>query len=508
MAFQRWYRKTLTSRRFLATITKGSSSDYAGYNRKRCNTIKEILSTEETYVGNLGTLLNNYIRPLREQGILSLGEIEGIFCNIADIYEVNCLFLSEVRQAVESWPAQTEISYPFKHIVTMMPLYSLYMRRYEHSGKVLCGCLLAKPELGEFLSHQPIKDLSHFLIMPIQRLPRYQMLLNQLISVTPKEHRDRQQLRAALNQVVEVVAAINELKKQEEDMASVMKILAGFESLTPMPLNMPDRRVLFSGFVIPVSTKKIPPIHKPGSTRWFLFNDLFVSASPAGDGVFVANSFFIFKFFQIQRVWDPPNSFCITMFSPYAVSVVLPGTVEQSADLEKWLALSPPLPLPLPDLPNMRVSSFLLGELHIRLPTISGLPPSIASSKVYWEIIKGRKKYVKSPEAVSEASGVAQWPDFQATLCISGSSGISSKALSATRARLHHRLHPLFRHTRINFLIKSGPGHVVAAFDFCVQFLTETKHTLIQIPLTAASTPLQPGASAQIWLSFESSVEK
>ena len=51
--------------------------------------------------------------------------------------------------------------------------------------------------------------LNAYLIMPIQRIPRYRMLLEVLVGSTPEEHSDYKQLSEALGVVRDVANYIN-----------------------------------------------------------------------------------------------------------------------------------------------------------------------------------------------------------------------------------------------------------------------------------------------------------
>jgi len=57
--------------------------------------------------------------------------------------------------------------------------------------------------------------LMNLLITPVQRIPRYEMLLKQLIKYTPKEHPDSKNINKAYTSVLSVADFLNEGKKQD-----------------------------------------------------------------------------------------------------------------------------------------------------------------------------------------------------------------------------------------------------------------------------------------------------
>jgi plasmid stabilization system protein ParE len=64
-------------------------------------------------------------------------------------------------------------------------------------------------------------DLQTFLLGPIQRIPRYEMLLRDLLRKTDKEHGDHANIKAALNKIEEIMKYINDQKRNSEQIAKV-----------------------------------------------------------------------------------------------------------------------------------------------------------------------------------------------------------------------------------------------------------------------------------------------
>lgn len=94
-----------------------------------------------------------------------------------------------------------------------MTLFSL--ETYERCSKIP----IFVSTLSKCQSLQEVKqqDLSSLLIMPIQRVPRYYMLLQKLIELTPSYHKDLPGLQKALQEISKTATAINESKREEEN---------------------------------------------------------------------------------------------------------------------------------------------------------------------------------------------------------------------------------------------------------------------------------------------------
>lgn len=73
-----------------------------------------------------------------------------------------------------------------------------------------------------------LADIGDFLIQPIQRVPRYQLLLKDLLKVTPPTHLDYSSLLKALAKIEGVNKFINEKQREYESMTQVQNLQARF----------------------------------------------------------------------------------------------------------------------------------------------------------------------------------------------------------------------------------------------------------------------------------------
>lgn len=84
-------------------------------------------------------------------------------------------------------------------------------------------------------------NLEQLLIMPVQRLPRYALLLEALLKLTPEDHSDRHALIEAQEKVKGVLSGINTKAKEYETVSMVAKIekkVSGF----PADFQLEDRK--------------------------------------------------------------------------------------------------------------------------------------------------------------------------------------------------------------------------------------------------------------------------
>lgn len=70
-------------------------------------------------------------------------------------------------------------------------------------------------------AHNQGLDLRGFLIMPVQRVPRYKVLIEELLKVTPDHFPDKEPLKQALKSIKETATFIDETTRFKEGLTSV-----------------------------------------------------------------------------------------------------------------------------------------------------------------------------------------------------------------------------------------------------------------------------------------------
>ena len=134
--------------------------------------------------------------------------------------ELGALFLPMVRVCRDLSGATDEGSQAF-----YLKSYSTYVNHYQTAVQ-----LMAKKKddraLQSMLNHlRPSaggKGIKDYMIMPVQRIPRYQMLLAELLKATWPSHLDRANLVSAHAKVQEVAVA---LENQSADASSIAKVM-------------------------------------------------------------------------------------------------------------------------------------------------------------------------------------------------------------------------------------------------------------------------------------------
>lgn len=156
--------------------------------------ISEIISSEKMYIHQLELILKYFMKPLLEKQILRYDNFNTIFGSIESISNINIELLNEI----ESNPGN--IANAFLKLAPYFKLYSVYAYDFRKSLGVLQELQSKNKEFSKFLANQESRPevsqkLSALLITPIQRVPRYRLLLKEVIAFTSQTDPDYDFLR-------------------------------------------------------------------------------------------------------------------------------------------------------------------------------------------------------------------------------------------------------------------------------------------------------------------------
>jgi len=214
---------------------------------------KEILDTEIAYVDNLKICIENYYKPLKaaaeskKTSILTVEQLRKLFSDIEIIHGLNSQFKESVQQRVEKWSNTQCISDVFLNIVGSFKVYTNYVQNFDQSLGVL-ETLKKNTKWAAFeeeaKSKEEVKQMAidSYLIMPIQRIPRYSLLVSDLVRHTWTDHQDYENLTKARDRMEEVASYLNSKKR---DFENIQKLLTVQTSITGCDITIAEpHRVL------------------------------------------------------------------------------------------------------------------------------------------------------------------------------------------------------------------------------------------------------------------------
>ncbi|KAJ3179188.1 hypothetical protein HDU87_003147 [Geranomyces variabilis] len=215
---------------------------------RRRKIAEEIVATERTYVRELDALADIYVRPLREEGVFGDREMELVFANVLTLLKFHKETLLPDFEAKLADPAQP-LGASFRAMASSLVAYEAYYNNFDaasgyiallesigatssssssssYSSRPTRQMRALKPLAKRFRAfalrakrnprHASQISLQSFLILPVQRLPRYKLLIDTLLKSTAVTDADRGNCEAAAQEVAAAVMQCNERKRDFE----------------------------------------------------------------------------------------------------------------------------------------------------------------------------------------------------------------------------------------------------------------------------------------------------
>jgi len=266
--------------------------------KKRSLLAQELLETERSYVFHLEMLVQNYLNPLRsaidnKNEIISSADIKNIFGGTEVIYQCNSSLLKTLEQRLALWTNDQTLSDIFFEMTVCLKAYNPYLSSYGNAVNAI-DRNMTNPRFIAFLKDEVRArvskgiSLEDLLFAPIQRIPRYVLVLQELAKCTPFYHRDFFPTLESLAKVKQFADKANEYKREFENSTKVLTIQQSIISKTPLKLFAPHRRLVREGKLSEMG-------RKPKPRHCFLFNDLFLVTKSKKQGVDLRHELFLTK---------------------------------------------------------------------------------------------------------------------------------------------------------------------------------------------------------------------
>jgi len=197
--------------------------------KKRQQIINEIIDSEKVYLRGLTILVKEFNVDIVNKFANLLLEFHGVFevdlrisSNIAEVFDKNADYLKMGNPYVEGY--------------TEMMQKIVELRKKKKFQK----------KLSE-LKQKGFADISSYLITPVQRVPRYLLLLTDLLKHTPAKHPQYEVLTRALDKVRSVAHVLNEAGRRIEEMNILYQLELEIKGQTT-PIIQSGRRFIEKGW--------------------------------------------------------------------------------------------------------------------------------------------------------------------------------------------------------------------------------------------------------------------
>ena len=181
-----------------------------------------------------------------------------LFGEIETIINLNDNLLTSLRENKKD----DKIGEAMLQFIPFMKMYQNYINNHENSSKILEERKEKHSVFRDFLDEQRNNEkargqaLASFLILPIQRVPRYELCLREIIKLTDPDNSDLPNLKNCYEKVQGVNLSINKDINDFHDREMVKSVEARFAMGQDVSLVAPARKYVREGHLKKVSRKK------------------------------------------------------------------------------------------------------------------------------------------------------------------------------------------------------------------------------------------------------------
>jgi hypothetical protein len=309
---------------------------------------KEFVDSESRFLQTLDIFITVFISPCLSAAsstASSLGKIaidprvQVFFSSVLQIFTLNKQFLSELSQCVDEWNSSihsqstTKMGQIFLHYAPLFKIFSQYARDHEAVSNLLLTAVEKKgSKFSTFItsceSNQLCKGqtLASFLIAPVQRVPRYRLLLEELRRRTPPDHPGQKDLFSAIEQSNQAALHVNQTIKDREMREKLMELERKFVSKIDLRETLQPRWLIREGL--------LQRLTRRGATTYYfhLFNDLLLYSEDTVKGYKLHRRVALADRFSVSELPSKPRELQIS--SPQKSFVIC---TKSESDKKQWL---------------------------------------------------------------------------------------------------------------------------------------------------------------------------
>ncbi|CAD8154557.1 unnamed protein product [Paramecium octaurelia] len=283
---------------------------------KRRKVYEELIQTETTYLADMKIVLEKVLKNVKELKLLPENEIQKAFSNISQIYDLNKTFLRELQKKLEFYHNNVCVGQIFLKYIPFFKMYFQYLQEFNIDQISILRNQYQ--DFDNFLKNLEEAcvfkggDLNSFLIKPVQRLPRYSLLITSVVKYTWKDHPDYQDLQKTLNSFASVTQQIDLLMGNILKNQALFELQYKFFNLINVQIVESTRQFILTESLSMINEGKEEPINL------YLCTDLIVLTKINEENQkYIKESLITYSFLDIQSHYESEQlpSLIFTLFS-------------------------------------------------------------------------------------------------------------------------------------------------------------------------------------------------
>ncbi|XP_016405663.1 FYVE, RhoGEF and PH domain-containing protein 4-like [Sinocyclocheilus rhinocerous] len=244
----------------------------------------ELLQTEKAYVARLNLLDKVFYAKLIEEArkdTFTMDVVKNIFSNISSIHTFHSQFLlPDLEKRMGEWTSTPRIGDILQKLTPFLKMYAEYVRNFDHAMDLLKQWTDRSPPFKaiilEIQSQEACGSLSlqHHMLEPVQRVPRYEMLLKDYLKKLPQDHIDRRDAEKSLEIIAMAATHSNTAIRKTENLKKLLEIyeMLGEEE----DIVNPSNELIKEGHILKLAARNTSAMDR----YLFLFNNMLLYCVP------------------------------------------------------------------------------------------------------------------------------------------------------------------------------------------------------------------------------------
>uniref|UniRef100_A0A668ABI5 FYVE, RhoGEF and PH domain containing 4b n=1 Tax=Myripristis murdjan TaxID=586833 RepID=A0A668ABI5_9TELE len=323
-----------------STIGGGEPNDEESVEQKLYKVANELLQTERAYVARLHLLDQVFCLRLTEearQGSFPAEVVRNIFSNISSIHSFHSQFLlPDLENCIIHWREKPGLGVVMLQHAPFLRMYADYIRNFDQAVELVRTWMERSAAFRNIIQDIQSQEvcgsltLQHHMLEPVQRVPRYELLLRDYLKKLPEDNPEYSLAHKSLQTISMAAVHSNSAIHKAESLKRLLEI---YEMVGEEEVVNPANEFLREGRLLKLAARNMSAMER----HLFLFNNFLLCCTPkfclVGQRYTVRTRIGV-EGMQVQRTTneDHPHTFQV---SGKERTLELQASTEQ--DCDEWI---------------------------------------------------------------------------------------------------------------------------------------------------------------------------
>ncbi|XP_038551012.1 FYVE, RhoGEF and PH domain-containing protein 4-like [Micropterus salmoides] len=261
----------------------GSEKDEENTEQKLYKIANELLQTERAYVARLHLLDQVFCSRLTEEagrGSFPPEVIRNIFSNISSIYSFHSQFLlPDLENCISHWYESPGLGNVLLQHAPFLRMYADYVRNFDQALELVKTWTERSSAFRNIIQDIQSQEvcgsltLQHHMLEPVQRVPRYEMLLRDYLKRLPEDNPDYELAHKSLQSISMAATHSNSAIHKAESLKRLLEI---YEMVGEEEVVNPANEFIREGRLLKLAARNTSAMER----HLFLFNNFLLCCTP------------------------------------------------------------------------------------------------------------------------------------------------------------------------------------------------------------------------------------